>query len=114
MEMDTLSTRYCKEGAIMASTVNLARDGTLTKGFVGFSWTTLFFGFFVPLFRGDWKWFLIMIIICILTLGIANLVLCFIYNRIYTKSLLIDKNFVPADDFSRVTLAQYGLYTNMK
>ena len=96
----------------MATTVNLARDGNLAKGFVGFSWTTLFFGFFVPLIRGDWKWFFIIIIAALLTFGLANIVFCFIYNKIYTKSLLVDKNFVPADDFSRATLAQYGLYSN--
>ena len=94
----------------MATTVNLKRDGNLTKGFVGFSWTTLFFGFFVPLCRGDWKWFFIMIIACLLTFGFANFVFCFIYNKIYTKSLLIDKNFIPADDFSKSTLAQAGIY----
>ena len=28
---------------------------------LGFSWSMFFFGVFVPLFRGDWKWFLIIL-----------------------------------------------------
>jgi hypothetical protein len=97
-------------GIAMATQVNLKNDqNVLAKGFVGFSWTVLFFGFFVPLCRGDWKWFLIMLLVCALSLGLANLVLCFVYNKIYTKSLLIDKHFSPADDFSKGTLVQAGI-----
>lgn len=55
---------------------------------VGFSWTTLFFGFFVPLLRKDLKWFAIMLIAQIFTLGISVLVFPFIYNKIYIKSLI--------------------------
>ena len=94
----------------MATTVNLERDGNLAKGFVGFSWTTLFFGFFVPLVRGDWKWFFIMIIACTLSVGLANIVFCFVYNKIYTRSLLVDKNFIPSDELSKKILAQHGIY----
>jgi hypothetical protein len=95
----------------MATEVHLKNDqGVLAKGFVGFSWTCLFFGFFVPLFRGDWKWFLIMLIVCLCTFGLANLVLCFIYNRIYTKALLVDKNFFPSDDYSKSLLVQAGIF----
>ena len=39
----------------MAIKVRLEKDGELKKAFVGFSWTTFFFGFWVPLFRGKLK-----------------------------------------------------------
>jgi hypothetical protein len=45
---------------------------------VGFSWTVFFFGFFVPLIRGDWKWCLIMIGTALLTYGLSSFVFCFI------------------------------------
>ena len=62
---------------------------------IGFSWSTFFFGVFVPLFRGDWKWFLIVIGID-LALTITGLIfimpllmlgLAFFYNRLYAKDL---------------------------
>ena len=54
----------------------------------GFSWTMLFFGIFVPLYRGDWKWFLIILIANLFTYGLASVVFAFIYNKIYINDLL--------------------------
>lgn len=54
----------------------------------GFSWTTLLFGFFVPLFRGDWKWTLIMIVTAIFTGGISWLIFPFLYNKLYEDDLI--------------------------
>ena len=62
---------------------------------LGFSWTFFFFGFFVPLFRKDWKYFLIILVastvLSVLGLGlvawIGNVVLSFIYNKLYAKDL---------------------------
>lgn len=39
--------------------ISLTKDGHNKTVPVGFSWTTVFFGAFVPLFRGDFYWFAI-------------------------------------------------------
>ena len=55
----------------------------------GFSWTTLCFGLFVPLLRGDLKNALIMGVVGLLTCGICWLVFPFFYNKTYINSLLM-------------------------
>lgn len=62
--------------------------GAMKEAPVGFSWTVFFFGFFPPLFRGDWKWAIIMFIIAMITFGLSNLVFMFIYNKLYIKDLI--------------------------
>ena len=54
----------------------------------GFSWTMLFFGIFVPLCRGDWKWFLIILIANLFTYGLASVAFAFIYNKIDREEIL--------------------------
>ena len=53
----------------------------------GFSWTTLFFGFFPALFRGDLLWAIVMFVTAFLTAGLAWLVWPFVYNGIHQKRL---------------------------
>ncbi|AXJ12915.1 MULTISPECIES: DUF2628 domain-containing protein [Streptococcus] len=77
------------------------QDTNQTKNVkVGFSWTTLFFGPFVPLFRKDWKWFGIMLSVTVLTVavsvmfdieppsGIVGIIFSFFYNNEYIKDLV--------------------------
>ena len=62
--------------------------GHVKEAPVGFSWTVLFFGFFPPLFRGDWKWGVIMFLLALITFGLSGLVFMFIYNKLYIKDLI--------------------------
>jgi uncharacterized membrane protein (Fun14 family) len=70
--------------------------GIMKDGYYGFSWTTLLFGFFPALFRGDFitfiGGFIIAVIIGIVTLGVGafliSLVWAFMYNKYYTRKLL--------------------------
>ena len=55
---------------------------------VGTSWTIFFWSFFPPLFRGDFKWGIIILILQLITFGLSALVFMFIYNKLYIQSLL--------------------------
>ena len=82
--------------------------GVVKTAPLGFSWTSLFFGAFVPLLRGDVKWFLLGMVIIIATFGLGLLIIPFIYNKIYIKNLM-EKGYTPADDFSKQTLLSNGI-----
>ena len=81
--------------------------GQLRTAKVGFSWTVFFFGFCVPIFRGDAKWAVIMFVASVLTLLLANMIFCFTYNGTYIRDLL-SKGFRPADAESRQILIEKG------
>lgn len=82
----------------------------------GFSWTTFFFGLFVPLIRGDFKWaaivFVVFTVISVVTAGIGsfgvNIIFAFLYNKIYIRELM-NKGFVPADETSQNWCVTNGL-----
>ena len=65
-----------------------SKNGVVREAPVGFSWTTFFVSAFVPLFRGDWTWALIMLIASFITFGLAGILFAFIYNRLYIEGLL--------------------------
>lgn len=89
--------------------VNLKHSNGLQKQCkIGFSWTYLFFTFIVPAVRGDVKWFIVSMILALLTFGIGNVVLAFFYNKIYIQSL-IEKGYEPADDNSKRILISKGI-----
>lgn len=72
--------------------------GVMKEAKVGFSWTSFFFGGFVPLFRGDWLWLLVWIVLSPVTLGIFWILFAFLYNRIYINRLL-ENGYQPAGEF---------------
>lgn len=57
----------------MSVRINLEKDGKKESGFMGFSWTLLFWGFWVPLFRGRNKDFGLFFLFFLVKIGIIVL-----------------------------------------
>ena len=57
----------------MSVRINLEKDGKKESGFIGFSWTSLFWGFWVPLFRGRKKDFLLFFLFFLVKIGLIVL-----------------------------------------
>ncbi|MBQ7198658.1 MAG: hypothetical protein IJS29_05290 [Selenomonadaceae bacterium] len=91
-------------------------SGLMKECVTGFSWTTFFFGLFVPLIRGDLKWaailFALSLLVGALTFGIGaivvNIVFSFVYNKIYIRNLMT-RGFIPADEASQNWCIANGL-----
>lgn len=71
-------------------TMKNPQNGLIKNGFFGFSWTYLFFGWLVPLFRGELGIAALHCLFTVLTAGIWQIVFCFLYNRQYTSRLIAD------------------------
>jgi hypothetical protein len=70
------------------------KTGQIRKVPQGFSWTTLFFGYFPALFRSDFKMAFVQVLLVLPTFGISCLVFPFIYNGIYERELR-EEGFLP-------------------
>lgn len=82
--------------------------GVIKSAKVGFSWTTLFFGGLVPLFRGEVGEFFKWIVFNVCTIGVWGLIQCFTINKKNVISLL-EKGYAPKTDRDRQVLINRGI-----
>lgn len=94
----------------MATSVTILHPGTgLTrKGYFGFSWTYLFFGWWVPLFRGELGVAALHLLFTLLTFGLWQFIVAFLYNRQYMTRML-EKGYTLADTDDRMAQARRAL-----
>ena len=63
-------------------------SGVGKNGYVGYSWTYLIFGWFVPVFRGELVIGLIHLVITLVSFGLSQIVFPFVYKRQYMNRML--------------------------
>lgn len=63
-------------------------SGLAKNGYVGYSWTYLVFGWFVPMFRGELGIGVLHFAFTLISVGLSQLIFPFIYNRQYMTRML--------------------------
>ena len=94
----------------MATSIGLRHpaSGLIKNGYYGFSWTYLFFGWLVPLIRGELGIAILHLILTFFTLGLWQLVFSFMYNKQYMTRML-EKGYVLAGTEDQLIAARQAL-----
>jgi len=71
-------------------------NGLTKNGYYGYSWTYLFFGWLVPLFRGELGVAALHMLFTLFTLGLWQFIVSFLYNKQYMTRML-EKGYVLKD-----------------
>lgn len=98
----------------MAKEVQLKKGNLSKKGYIGFSWTTLLFGALVPLTRGDWKWAGIILVMNLVSGGLASIFFAFKYNENHLRELLEKAGYEPERDEDRNLLKEAKIYLDIE
>jgi len=83
-------------------------NGLTKNGYYGFSWTYFFFGWWVPLFRGELGVAALHLVFTIFTLGLWQLIVSFLYNKQYTTRML-EKGYILRDGEEIMSKARIAL-----
>ncbi len=76
--------------------------------FIGYSWTYFLFGFFVPIFRGEIGIGIFHLIFSIVTFGVFQLIMPFLYNKQYSHRIL-NSSWILSDSEEKINLAKLKL-----
>jgi hypothetical protein len=83
-------------------------SGLIKKGFYGYSWTYLVFGWLVPIFRGEIGLGAMHLFFTFITGGLFQLVMPYLYNRQFTSRQLTN-GWVLADEAQNMQQARLRL-----
>lgn len=83
-------------------------NGLTKNGYYGYSWTYLFFGWFVPLFRGELGVAALHLLFAVFTLGMWQIIVSFLYNKQY-MTRMIEKGYVLKDSEDNMNKARIAL-----
>lgn len=98
-----------KGGAFMAQAIILERDNHIKVAYVGFSLSIWVAGFFVPLYRKEWKSAFQLCILAVITLGISNIYYAFTYNNTMLRQYLTEGYTIRLDPYSEALLQYYNI-----
>ena len=88
-------------------------SGIQKNCFVGYSWTYFFFGFFVPIFRGEISIGVFHLIFTVVTFGIFQLIMPFLYNKQYSIRLLSNAwSLYDSEENELLAREKIGIETN--